>query len=52
MIEPVKEEAPVAKPKGRPKKQPEEVVVAENATVAEPEVPAFDEFPDEPDFSK
>lgn len=52
VIEPVKEEAPVAKPKGRPKKQPEEVVVAENATVAEPEVPAFDEFPDEPDFSK
>lgn len=52
VVEPVKEEAPAAKPKGRPKKQPEEVVVAENATVAEPEVPAFDEFPDEPDFSK
>lgn len=51
VIEPVKEETPASKPKGRPKKQPEEVV-AENATVAEPEVPAFDEFPDEPDFSK
>lgn len=52
VVEPVREEAPAAKPKGRPKKQPEEVIVAENATVAEPEVPAFDEFPDEPDFSK
>jgi len=52
VIEPVKEEAPEAKPKGRPKKQAEEVVVAENATATEPEVPAFDEFPDEPDFSK
>ena len=51
VIEPVKEEASASKPKGRPKKQAEEVV-AENATVAEPEVPAFDEFPDEPDFSK
>ena len=51
VIEPVKEEASASKPKGRPKKQAQEVV-AENATVAEPEVPAFDEFPDEPDFSK
>lgn len=41
VIEPVKEEAP--KPKGRPKKAEAPV---------EEEVTAFDEYPDEPDFSK
>lgn len=41
VVEPVKEEAP--KPKGRPKKAEAPV---------EEEVTAFDEYPDEPDFSK
>lgn len=52
VVEPIKEVAPAPKQKGRPKSKPEEVVAEAPASFEEPEVPAYDDFPDEPDFSK
>jgi recombination protein RecT len=52
VVEPVKEDAPAPKQKGRPKSKTEEVVAEAPASFEEPEVPAYEDFPDEPDFSK